>query len=303
MDQQIQKAVRIFKNGGIVIFPTDTAIGIGCRIDKAESVKKIFDLKKRDYSKPLMILVDSLQMAQEYVSIPNEVQDKLLNKYWPGGLTVFLKCYLEKVPSVVRSGTDTLALRLPAHKDIRDIIKKIGVPIIATSANFSGEVTPYSIAEVNKELLSKVDFVLDGECTFKKESTIIDCTIKPWKVLRTGAVRIHNSKFIIHNSILLVDTSDNKKITVGLNIDGQEFIDIQEIKSNKTQIILPMIDEILRKHFLESKDISEIKVNAGPGSYTGLRVGLAIANALSFVLKIPVNGNKVGEIILPTYKQ
>ena len=101
---------------------------------------------------------------------------------------------------------------------------------------------------------------------------------------------------------LILDTSDNKKITVGLDINGQKDIKTKKITSNKTQIVLPMVDEILKKHSLNLKDISEIKVNAGPGSFTGLRVGLAIANALSFALKIPINGKKVGEIILPIYK-
>ncbi len=101
---------------------------------------------------------------------------------------------------------------------------------------------------------------------------------------------------------LLIDTADNKKITVGLNINGKEDIKTETITSNQTQIILPMIDEILKKHSLKPEDLSEIQVNAGPGSFTGLRIGLAIANALSFVLKIPVNGKKVGKIILPVYK-
>lgn len=190
MNKQIEKAIKIFRDGGIVIFPTDTAFGIGCRIDVAESVKRVFDIKKRDYSKPLLALVDSMKMAEEYVSIPKNVQEKMLDVYWPGGLTVFLKCDLEKVPSIVRSNTDSLALRLPAHDIIRYIIKQVGVPILATSANLSGNPTPYSLPEVDKELLSKVDFVLNGECTFKKESTILDCTVEPWKIIRQGVVKI-----------------------------------------------------------------------------------------------------------------
>lgn len=100
---------------------------------------------------------------------------------------------------------------------------------------------------------------------------------------------------------LVLDTADNKKITVGLIVDGKEDIQTRKIDSNRTQIILPMIDEILKKHSLKQEDISEIKINVGPGSFTGLRIGLAIANAMSFALKIPVNGKKVGEIILPVY--
>lgn len=101
---------------------------------------------------------------------------------------------------------------------------------------------------------------------------------------------------------LILDTADNKKITVCLKINSKEYIQTEKIKSNKTQIILPMIDKILKKHSLDPEDLSEIRINAGPGSFTGLRVGLAIANALSFTLKIPINGKKVGEIISPVYK-
>lgn len=100
---------------------------------------------------------------------------------------------------------------------------------------------------------------------------------------------------------LILDTADNKKITIGLIINGKKDIQTEKITSNKTQIILPMIDKILKKHSLKPEDLSEIQVNLGPGSFTGLRVGITIANALSFVLKIPINGKKVGEIILPIY--
>ena len=186
----MEKAIEVFKKGGVVIFPTDTAVGIGCRIDAVKSVKRVFDIKKRDFNKPLLALVSDMQMVKKYVSISKDIQEKILDKYWPGGLTVFLKCDLKKVPSIVRSGTDSLAVRLPKHVDIRNIIKKIGVPILATSANFSGDVTSYAISEVNKELLSKADFILNGECTFKKESTIIDCTVTPWQIIRKGVVKI-----------------------------------------------------------------------------------------------------------------
>jgi len=102
--------------------------------------------------------------------------------------------------------------------------------------------------------------------------------------------------------ILIIDTADNKKNTVGLKIDNKEYLLTENIPSNKEQIILLMIDKILNKYKIEPKDLSAIQINVGPGSYTGLRVGLAIANTLSFVLKIPVNGKKTGEIILPIYR-
>jgi len=101
---------------------------------------------------------------------------------------------------------------------------------------------------------------------------------------------------------LILDTADNKKNTVGLKIDNKEYFLTENIPPNKEQVILLMMDKILKKYRIEPEDLSAIEVNIGPGSYTGLRVGLAIANALSFALKMPVNGKKIGEIILPIYR-
>jgi len=300
MERKIEKAIKVLKNGGIVVFPTDTAIGIGCRIDNEEAVKRLFKIRKRPENKPMLALVDSVEMAQKYLlSIPREVKDKLIKPYWPGKLTIILKCDTNKIPSVVRSRGNTLGVRLPNNKILLELIKGVGVPIVAPSANFGGEKTPYSFTDLNSKLVRQADYVLNEEVSppaggEKNVSTIIDCTITPWKIIRQGAIRMQNV-------ILLIDTADNQKIIVGLIINGQKDIQTKRITSNKTQIILPMISKILKKHLLKSEDLSKIQINAGPGSFTGLRVGLAIANALSFVLKIPVNGEEVGEIILPIY--
>lgn len=88
--------------------------------------------------------------------------------------------------------------------------------------------------------------------------------------------------------ILLIDTLDSKKITIGLSIGGQKFINTRKITSNRKQIVLIMIDKIFKKYLVKLKDLSAVEVNVGSGSFTGLRVGLAIANALSYGLKIPV---------------
>ena len=98
---------------------------------------------------------------------------------------------------------------------------------------------------------------------------------------------------------LLIDSADNKEIKVGLRIGGKEYW-IKK-KHQKAQIVLSLIDKIMRAHKLEPSQLSAIEVNTGPGSFTGLRVGIAIANALGFSLKIPVNGKKVGEYTSAIY--
>lgn len=103
------------------------------------------------------------------------------------------------------------------------------------------------------------------------------------------------------NVVLLIDTTNNKEVTVGLNIDGKEVVEKRPLDTRKAQVVLPILEELLKTHKLQAKDITEIEVNSGPGSFTGIRVGLSIANTLGFLLQIPVNGKKVGELAEANY--
>lgn len=188
------KAVQILRNGSIVIFPTDTAFGIGCRMDHEAAVRRLFEIRKRPETQATPVLVDSIKMAQKYLEpIPDNVRKQLMDKYWPGALTIILRCIIEKVPKLVRGGGETLGVRMPDHRITLELIKGVGVPILGPSANFHGAKTPFRFEDLDKELVQLVDFVLPGECKMKQASTVIDCTGKRWKVLRQGAVEL---KFI-----------------------------------------------------------------------------------------------------------
>lgn len=101
---------------------------------------------------------------------------------------------------------------------------------------------------------------------------------------------------------LIIDSSDNKKIIVGLRIEKKKYFLKHKTDSKKAQVILSLIDQILKKLNLKIKDIETIEVNSGPGSFTGLRVGISIANTLGFALRIPINNKKIGELAEPVYK-
>ena len=103
------------------------------------------------------------------------------------------------------------------------------------------------------------------------------------------------------SSILVIDTSNNKKIKIGLIINGKKKIVTSDSKNLRSQTCLLLIDKILREKKLEPKDLSQIRINTGPGSFTGLRVGIAIANALSYLLQIPINRKKIGDLEEPVY--
>ncbi len=102
---------------------------------------------------------------------------------------------------------------------------------------------------------------------------------------------------------LLIDTADNKKIKIGLKIDKKLFYLNSNPTALKSQVMLILIDRLLSKHGVQVKDITQIKVNLGPGSFTGVRIGASVANALGFSLKIPVNGKKVGDLVEPLYNK
>jgi L-threonylcarbamoyladenylate synthase len=192
MNEQIEEAVKILNQGGIVLFPTDTAFGIGCRIDNEESIEKLFKIRKRPTSQAVPVLVSGLEMARNYVEeISEEIAQNLINKYWPGALTIVLKANQNKVPSLVRGGTETVGVRMPNHQFALDIISKVGVPVLGPSANFHGEETPYYFKDLNPELISLVDYVVKGECLVKQASTVIDCSENPWKILRQGAIKVN----------------------------------------------------------------------------------------------------------------
>lgn len=101
---------------------------------------------------------------------------------------------------------------------------------------------------------------------------------------------------------LIIDTTSNQKIIVTLRVHNKVFKKEREIEKNRDQAVLPMIDEILKEHKLSVNDLNSIEVNTGPGSFTGIRVGISVANALAFALKIPVNNKKIGEFVDGVYE-
>lgn len=192
MENQLKKAIDILNKGGIIIFPTDTAFGVGCHINKPKSIKRLFNIRKRPITKSVPVLVDTVKMAQDYLyPISKNIVDKLIEPYWPGALTIVLPCKVEKISPLVRGGGDTMGVRIPNNKITRFLIRETAIPILGPSANFNGEPTPFLINEINPRLINLVDFIVDGECSLKQESTVIDCSVNPWTILRQGILKVN----------------------------------------------------------------------------------------------------------------
>lgn len=299
MNKHIQEAITVFNQGGVVIFPTDTAFGIGCRVDNEAAVKRVYEIRKRPSTQAVSLLVAHPEMAKDYVTeITQDVANRLMRPYWPGGLTIVLKSNKDTVPELVRGGGDTVGLRMPDHKDLLDIITAVGVPILGPSANFHGGKTPFHISDLDPELVKKVDYVLGGDSKQNMASTVIDCTVKPWKIIRQGAVTVPESSLSLY-----IDSAKSDEVIVRL-IDpmGEEVLVTKARAIRGSQVILSSIQTILEKKGKSLKDITAIEVYDGPGSYTGRRVGASIANALSYALHVPIQGKAQGEFVYPSYE-
>lgn len=187
---QISQASTILMQGGIVIFPTDTAFGIGCRIDHEPAVNRLFAVRKRPETQATPVLVSSFSMAAGYLRDPSDTVIDLAKQYWPGGLTIVAPCKEEKIYALVRGGKQTIGCRMPNHETALALISTVGVPLLGPSANFHQQPTPYAYNELDPELIKLVDYVLPGECSLKQASTVVDCSVQPYRIIRQGTVQL-----------------------------------------------------------------------------------------------------------------
>ncbi|MBS3055400.1 MAG: threonylcarbamoyl-AMP synthase [Candidatus Aenigmarchaeota archaeon] len=180
----LTEAVEVLKNGGVIIYPTDTVYGMGADATSANAVKKIYRIKGRKSRKPLSICVSDLKMAKEYVKF-DKVSLRMARKFLPGPLTLVLP-QKRRIKFVSKDGK--IAIRIPENKFALRLAKKFGRPIISTSANMSGKKPPVKISEIEGKVRRKCDLVIDGgACRFKKPSTIVDFKLR--KIIREGAVK------------------------------------------------------------------------------------------------------------------
>lgn len=184
----IQKAADILKEGGIVVYPTDTTYGIGVDALNDEAIKKLYELKGRDFSKPTHVIVPDWRWI-EVLTYTNEAAKNLYETFLPGALTIILP-KKKIVPDILTANLPTLGIRIPNNKITQMLSKFVGIPYTTPSANQSGGKTPYSINDVKKELdINKIDLILDaGKLPEIPPSTIIDLTTTPPKILRKGPI-------------------------------------------------------------------------------------------------------------------
>ena len=186
--ESINKAAEVIKSGGLVAFPTETVYGLGADGLNPIAVAKIFQAKKRPSFNPLILHIAEKSWLHKYAVYNDERIDRLINKFFPGPLTLVLQ-KTEIVPDIVTSGNPTVAIRMPNHPVALELIAKSGTPIAAPSANRFGHLSPTDAQHVAKSLGDKVDIILDGGKTqVGVESTILELQDNVIYLLRPGGL-------------------------------------------------------------------------------------------------------------------
>lgn len=186
--EDIRAAAQIIKDGGLVVFPTETVYGLGADAFNESAVAKIFAAKQRPLDKAITLHISSFKQLEDCVLEVTEDAKKLTEKFWPGPLTIILKKN-NQIPKITTGGKDTVGIRMPENKTALELIESAGKPLAAPSANISGNVSPTCASACKKDLEGKVDAIIDGGNTrIGVESTVIDMSLDVPQILRQGAI-------------------------------------------------------------------------------------------------------------------
>ena len=186
--EKLGQASELLKNGQLVAVPTETVYGLAGNGLDEHAVEQIYEVKGRPQVKPLSLMVpDAAAMERCCREVPPQAQ-ALAKRFWPGPLTIVLRSR-ELVPAIVRAGGETVGLRCPDHPMTLELLRLSGIPFAAPSANPSGEPSPKTAEEVKAYFDGKIAAIVDGgPCGLGKESTILDMSQSPFRILRQGAL-------------------------------------------------------------------------------------------------------------------
>lgn len=184
----VEQAVAALRGGRLVAFATDTVYGLGAHGFAPEAVARLYEVKGRPTNLPIpLLLPDAEALESVCVEIPS-VTWRIAERFWPGGLTLVLH-RAPAVPNIVTAGGPTVAVRVPDHQLVRELCRRLGAPLAATSANRHGQPASITAAEVQAALGGCIPLILDGgTCPGGVASTLLDLTVSPPAILRPGPV-------------------------------------------------------------------------------------------------------------------
>ena len=191
-NNKLQEIAQALKNDKLVVFPTETVYGIGANALSCNAVNKIFITKGRPTDNPLIVHVSSKEMINNITKGINNIEQKIVDTFMPGPITIILKKN-DLIPDNVTCSLDTVGVRIPENIIARKIIENAGVPIAAPSANISGKPSGTNIDDIKNELDKKVDYIIDGGmCEIGLESTVVKVEKGFVNILRPGKISLED---------------------------------------------------------------------------------------------------------------
>jgi L-threonylcarbamoyladenylate synthase len=188
--RELGEVASMVRHGGLVAFPTESFYGLGADALDDAAVARVFGAKGRPETKPVLVLVDSVAMAESMVSDVPAGARELMARHWPGPLTLVLPARAH-VPRALTAGSGTVGVRMPGHPIAMALVRAAGRPVTAPSANPSGAPPPTTASEVGAYFDGVIDVILDGGPTAGGTgSTVADCTTWPPRVLRAGPIAL-----------------------------------------------------------------------------------------------------------------
>lgn len=186
--EKLQEVAEIIKNGGIVVFPTETVYGIGTNGLNKEAIKRLYEIKQRPQEKPISLLVNSIEMIEQIAKDITEIEYKIIKEFFPGSITIILK-KKDIVPDILTANGDTVGVRMPKNEIALKLIEYSNCPIATPSANISGKPSGTNMKNIMKDFEGKADYFVDGgESKLGLGSTIVKVVDGKIKILRQGTI-------------------------------------------------------------------------------------------------------------------
>ena len=202
----LRKAAGVIRSGGLIVYPTETLYGIGADATNATAIRKVSKAKQRRETKPILVIVDSQEMLRELVGNVSEPAKLLIERFWPGALTLVFKASSD-IPDELTQGSGTIGVRIPSSNLCLKLLAETRVPLTSTSANVSGKSPERTVEKIQRHLTG-IDLYLDaGELPERRPSTVIDVSLLVPRVLRTGAIRLEQLRQVVPDIHLSTSSS------------------------------------------------------------------------------------------------
>lgn len=257
-ESELKNINNCLKNGGIVIFPTETVYGIGALATNESAVDNIFIAKGRANDNPLIVHLSNVNEIGKYAYISNDIEQKLINSFMPGPFTIILK-KKEIIPNNVSAGLNTVGIRIPSNYIANKILSYNNLPIAAPSANVSGRPSGTNISDIIYEFNDKVDYIIDGNSTdIGLESTVVKVINNIPVILRPGFITKEDILSVI--GIVKVDDNLFKKVDGVVESPGMKYR--HYAPKNKCQLIYIKNNIELIDYFVEHTDMDTVIIGS-----------------------------------------